>query len=155
MEIDREKLFEIGKVKNKKILDVGVGPLGKIAAEKFSCIVTTIDMNPEMLEKAKVIKFEKQNATALSYRDNSFDVSISWCALHHTSPLKRKNFISELCRVAKEKIIIADFTEKGFPHSSGEYKIVDMDWLEKELRKYGKIEKYDDGKIILYILYIL
>jgi len=102
MEIDREKLFEIGKVKNKKILDVGVGPLGKIAAEKFSCIVTTIDMNPEMLEKAKeenkelikkgMIKFEKQNATALSYRDNSFDVSISWCALHHTSPLKRKNY---------------------------------------------------------------
>ncbi|RLD13223.1 MAG: hypothetical protein DRI28_06325 [Caldiserica bacterium] len=162
-EIDRERLLEIGKVRGKKILDVGVGELTKIAVEKFDCKVICIDMDIEAIKRAVEenrsyvrdgkIKFENYDASNLPYKDFSFDICISWCALHHTPVEKRENFIKELFRVAKEKIIIADFTESGFPHSDDEYKIVNLKWLERKLKKIGKVEKFTDGKIELYICY--
>ena len=163
MEIDREKLLEIGKVNGKKILDVGVGELSKIAVEKFGCEVTCIDVDREALKRAEEenkryvmegkMKFENYDASNLPYRDSSFDICISWCALHHTPVERREDFINELFRVAKEKIIIADFTKRSFPHSENEYKIVDMEWLEKKLKGMGKVEKFTDGRIELYICY--
>ncbi len=163
MEINRERLLEIGKVKGKKILDVGVGELSKIAVEKFGCKVICIDMDKEAIKRGMEenrnyvregkIKFENYDASNLPYEDSSFDVCVSWCALHHTPVERRDSFINELFRVAREKIIIADFTESGFPHSESEYKTVDMEWLEKKLRSMGKVEKFTDGKIELYICY--
>ena len=163
-ETDRKKILEIGKVKNKTLLDVGVGPLAIIAAKDFNCDVTSIDVNKDKLEEAKqeVIKeklenkihIEEQDATHLSYSDNKFDISISYGALHHTPMEKREKFISELCRVSKEKIIIAEFNKLGFPHSEDEYKRVDLNWLVKKLNLLSlKINKYKGKEMNIYICF--
>ena len=117
-------------------------------------------MSDEALQKAREeaekkhihINFEREDATDLSYEDNSFDVAISYGALHHVSSLEaRRDFVREAYRVASEKVIIADFNETGFPHSADEYKIVDFNWLEGELALLSKIEKYEGEKINFYI----
>jgi len=159
-DIDRKKLLEIGNLKNKKILDIGAGELALVAARDFNCDVTTIDLSQEKLDEQRQnlikenykgkIKLELGDAIELKYSNSSFDVSISYCALHHISLSKRKNFISELCRVSKEKVIIAEFTEKGFPHKN-EYKIVDLEWLEKELNDYGHVKKHESINKNIYI----
>ena len=161
---DRKKLLEIGNVRNKTLLDIGVGTLAIIAAKDFNCDVTSIDIDKDKLKKAEqdVIKeklenkihIEKQDATNLSYSDNKFDISISYCALHHTPIEKREKFISELYRVSKEKIIIAEFNKFGFPHSDNEYKRVDLNWLENELNLLSlKINKYKGKEMNVYICF--
>jgi len=161
---DRKKLLEIGKVKSKTLLDVGVGELAIIAAKDFNCCITSIDVDQDKLEEAKqdIIKeklenkihIEKQDATNLSYSDNKFDISISYCALHHTSIEKREKFISELYRVSKEKIIIAEFNKLGFPHSEDEHKRVDLNWLEKKLNLLSlKVDKYQGKEMNVYICF--
>ncbi len=159
-DIDRKELLELGDARNKKILDIGAGELALVAARDFNCEVTTIDLSQEKLDEQRQnlikenykgkIKLEPGDATELKYSNNSFDVSISYGALHHIPLSKRENFISELCRVSKEKVIIAEFTEKGFPHKN-EYKIVDLEWLEKELKKYGQVEKHESINKNVYI----
>jgi len=159
-DISRKKLLELGNLKNKKLLDVGAGKLALVAARDFNCDVTTIDLNQEKLEEQRQdlikenykgkINLELGDATELKYGNNSFDVLISYCVLHHIPLSKRKNFISELCRVSKEKVIIAEFTEKGFPHKN-EYKIVDLEWLEKELNNCGHVEKHESINKNIYI----
>jgi len=159
-DIDRKELLELGDARNKKILDIGAGELALVAARDFNCEVTTIDLSQEKLDEQRQnlikenykgkIKLEPGDATELKHSNNSFDVSISYGALHHIPLSKRENFISELCRVSKEKVIIAEFTEKGFPHKN-EYKIVDLEWLEKELKKYGQVEKHESINKNVYI----
>lgn len=98
------------------------------------------------------ISFEKEDATQMSYEDNAFEVVVSYGTLHHISSLQaRQNFIRETCRVASQKVIIADFNEAGFPHTSGEYKIVDFDWLKSALSPSGKIEKHEADRMNLYV----
>ena len=161
---DRKRLLEIGKVKNKTLLDIGVGELAIIAAKNFNCDVTSIDIDKDKLEEAKQdiikeklgnkIRVEKQDATNLSYSNNKFDISISYGALHHTPMEKREKFISELYRVSKEKIIIAEFNKFGFPHSDSEYKRVDLNWLEEELSLLSlKINKYKGKEMNIYICF--
>ena len=129
MEIDRERMLEIEeiKIKGKNILDFGVGSPGRIAVEKFNCVVITVNIDEKLVEKVKEehadliemekMKIEKADATALTYGDNSFDISV-----------------------------------RGFPHSPDEYTVVDMEWLKKELKKMGKTEKFSDDKIFLYAI---
>jgi len=163
-ETDRTKLLEIGKVRNKSLLDIGVGPLAIIAAKDFNCDVTSIDIDEDKLKEAKqgIIKkklenkihIEKQDATHISYSDNKFDISISYGALHHTPIEKRGKFISELYRVSKEKIIIAEFNKLGFPHSEDEYKRVDLNWLEKKLNLLSlKVDKHQGKEMNVYICF--
>jgi len=160
---DRTKILEMGKVKYKTLLDIGVGSLATIAAKNFYCNVTSIDINMGALKKAKEealgegltekIKFELEDATNLSYPSNKFDIAISYCALHHVLLKKRREFIYELYRVSKEKIIIAEFNEYGFPHTKNEYNIVDLNWLEKKLKDLGKTEKYLGKNMNVYICF--
>lgn len=156
---DRYRLLEIAKARGKDLLDIGVGPLTVIAARDFGCRVTSIDVSEEALQKARaeakeeglVITFERHDATDLPYGDNSFDVVVSCRTLHHIPPGARKTFISEAYRVAREKIVIADYNEVGFPHGADEYEIVDFRWLEEELSLLSEMETHEDGKINIYI----
>ena len=159
---DRFSLLEIAEVRGKTLLDIGVGPLAMIAARDFSCHVTSVDVSDEALQKAREeakkenihINFEREDATDLSYGDNSFDVVISYATLHHIASLEaRKNFVKEAYRVAREKVVIVDFNEAGFPHSGDEYKIVDFNWLENELKLLSAVEKYEGAKMNLSICF--
>ena len=158
--IYRREILELAKLRNKKLLDVGAGELAIIAARDFNCYVTTIDLNQEKVDEQKKdliknklkdkIKLELGDATNLKYKDKSFDASVSYGALHHVPLNKRNNFISELCRVSREKVVIAEFTEKGFPHKD-EYEKVDLVWLENELKKYGRVEKHESTNKNVYV----
>ncbi len=159
-DINREDVLKLGGLRNKRILDVGIGELAVIAANDFNCYVTTIDLIQEKLDEQKKdlignkienkIKLEIGDATKLKYKNNEFDASVSYGTLHHIPLNKREDFISELCRVSKEKVIIAEFTEKGFPHRY-EYEKVDLVWLEKELEKYGHVKEYESINKNVYV----
>lgn len=157
----RRKVLDVVKAKKKNILDIGAGPLAEIAATEFGCNVTSIDIKEKALRKAEYeaeqkgifnIQFENEDATQLSYPENSFDIVISYGALHHISKNKRRKFLSETFKVAKEKLVIAEYTERGFEwaHPKGEYERVNLKWLEAELKKLGKqVKKFSSpGKIM-------
>lgn len=160
---DRAEILDRGKLKNKTLLDIGTGPLATIAAREFNCYVTNIDFSGEALKEAQKeaereglgqrINFEKEDATNLSYQDGTFDVVTSYGALHHSPPDKREELIRQACRVAKEKVIIAELTEVGFElfHGFSSYVPVDLNWLEKELNSLGKVEKYPGKMMNVYI----
>jgi len=160
---DRAEILEKGEVRSKTLLDIGTGPLAMIAARDFDCQVTNIDVSEEALKEAQKeaeraglaqkIKFEKEDAANLSYQDNTFDVVISYGALHHNPPDKRERLIRETYRVAKEKVIISELTEVGFKqfHYLSDNVPVDLDWLEKELNSLGKVEKYPGKMMNVYV----
>lgn len=158
----RTKVLEKGNVRNKTLLDIGAGPLAIIAARDFNCKVVNIDISEEKLKEVereainegiKGIKFEQEDATNLSYKDNKFDVVVGYCVLHHIPLNKRKKFVREVYRVAKEKIIISDYTLVGFNlvHSMQEYKPVNLNWLEKELNSLGRVERYPGREMNIYV----
>ncbi len=160
----RRGVLERGRVNNKTLLDVGAGPLGIIAARDFNCEVVTIDISKEKLmqvrdeaigEGVEGVGFEVGDATNLPYGDNSFDVVVSYGTLHHISLDKRKEFVHEVRRVAKEKLIIAEYTKTAFDlvHPDGEYKPVDLDWLEAELNSLGKVGRYVEGGMNIYFCF--
>ena len=159
---DRTRVLQIGEARDKTLLDIGVGPLAIIAARDFNCRVTNIDTSAEALKNARKevskanagrIDFEREDATHLSYRDDSFDIVISYGALHHTPLDKRQKFIREAYRVAREKIIIAEFTDAGFPHSEDEYAKVNLGWLERGLASLGRTEKFTVGQMNVYVCF--
>ena len=162
--LSRKKVLEISQVNNQTLLDIGAGSLALVAARDFNCIVTTIDISKEELLLAKEdalkeginnINFELEDATNLSYKDETFDSVISYCALHHIPINKRSNFIQELFRVAKEKIIIVDLNENRFNqiHSNGDYKRVDFNVLENELNRLCKYKIFNTEDKNIYICF--
>lgn len=162
----RTDVLEKSRIRNKTILDIGVGPLAIIAARDFNCKVTSIDISKEELDIAKEdalkegvdnINFELEDATNLSYKNETFDSVISFCALHHIPINKRNNFIQELFRVAKEKIIVVDLDDESFNqiHSNDDYKRVDFNVLENELNLLCKYKTFNIEDKNIYICFKL
>ena len=161
--MDRKQVLKLGDVNDKALLDVGGGPLAVIAARDFNCRVTTIDISARALESAhqeavqagleERIKFSQQDATDLGWPENSFAIAISYAALHHVPVLRRERFLQELFRVARERIIIAEYTSSEFKriHPGGEYESVDLQWLENSLRRLGKTERHRGDQMNVYI----
>jgi ubiquinone/menaquinone biosynthesis C-methylase UbiE len=162
--IERAAILKRWAVEDKTVLDIGAGPLATIAARDFHCSVTNIDISEDALRDAKRdsedeterITFEIGDATSLSYPNRSFDVVISYGVLHHIEVDKRRKFIQEAYRVAKEKCIIAEFTLEGFDkiHAVSDFKAVDLEWLERELNSLGEVDKYTGMLMNVYVLFI-
>jgi hypothetical protein len=76
--------------------------------------------------------------------------------LHHIELDKRRKFIQEAYRVAKEKCIIAEFTSEGFDkiHAVSDFKAVDLEWLERELNSLGEVDKYSGTLMKVYTLFL-
>jgi ubiquinone/menaquinone biosynthesis C-methylase UbiE len=159
---DRLEALRFGNVKNKKILDIGTGKgyLAILAAKNFGCDVTSIDISKEKMriarENAKAenvlekIFFRISNASHISYANNSFDVVISFNALHHSKKIHKK-IIKEMFRVSQDKVVIIELNEMGakvfddyiHPEENHKAMIIDLKNLEKELCKYSEVKRYD------------
>ena len=164
--MDRKQVLKLGDVNDKVLLDVGAGPLAVIAARDFNCRVTTIDISARALESARReamqvgrqerIKFSQQAATDLKCAENSFDIVIRYGALHHIAVARREMFLQELFRVARERIIIAEYTSSEFQcvHPGGEYEAVAPEWREDYLRLLGKTEQHLGDQMNVCICHI-
>ncbi len=94
MAIERVLSFleaKVGRNPKLKFLDLGCGT-GRFAipiAKKFNYCITGADKSAAMLDKARSkdgaekVTWDLQNATALSYEDNQFDVVFMSHLLHH------------------------------------------------------------------------
>lgn len=160
--IERAEILRRWGVRDKHLLDIGVGQLAIIAARDFNCTVTSIDVAEDKLEEAErdaeteglaaKITVEHGDATELSYPDKSFEVVISYGALHHIAMESRKKFIQEIRRVAKEKVIVVELNAQGFKHihEFDDFTAVDLDWLERTLKAQGDVEIYKGTLMTVY-----
>lgn len=162
--IERAEILKRWAVKDKLLLDIGAGPLAIIAARDFNCTVTNIDISEAALSDAKRdaanegvagrIIFDKVDATALPYPNGCFEVVISYGVLHHIEIAKRRRFMKETCRVASEKVIVAELTLEGFQriHAVSNFQVVNLEWLEMELNSFGEVDKYSGTLMKVYTL---
>lgn len=161
---ERILALDLAKAREKELLDVGAGPLARLAAERYDCFVTSIDISAEALSLAEAeaeehgvaekISFEREDTSNLSYCDDAFDIGICFCALHHIAPERRANAIRELFRVIYERLVIAEFTQAGFDarHRNDPFIPVDLTWLKAELEKLGPVEVHGEGEIRIFVL---
>ncbi len=162
--VEREQVLRLAEVEGKEILDVGAGPFAEIAVSMFDCYVTSIDISKAALEEAEreaaehgvaeKISFEQENAADLPYGDETFDIGICFCALHHIPVDQREAALHELFRAVYERMLIAEFTPEGFAelHGGSSYTPVDLTWLEEVLSGLGEVALHRLGKINVYIL---
>ncbi len=157
-EIDkRQETLQDAEVEGANLLDIGVGCLSHIAAERFNCKVTNIDISYDR------IRYEKQqnpninllcaDALYLPFKDKIFDVSVSYGVLHHIHSDIRERLIYEMLRVSKTKIIITEYNEKGFKilHSKDNYTPVDLAWLENKLSHFKNIKIFRYELLNVYV----
>lgn len=99
----REKLSHLDQV---SLLDVGcgVGALHPYIAQTFSKI-DGVDVSSESIAQAKIENptrsYMDYDGLRLPYPDNSFDMTLAVCVMHHVPPQHWKNFLSEKARVVR------------------------------------------------------
>ncbi len=110
------------RLQNCSLLDIATGsadiPLA-IARwarrQQLQLAITATDLSEQVLAAAQAncagvseITLERQNALALSYKDQSFDLALCSMALHHFSPDDAPTLLRELARVARRAVIVSD-----------------------------------------------
>jgi ubiquinone/menaquinone biosynthesis C-methylase UbiE len=104
------------------VLDVGTGAgnipiaLAQWARDhQREAQFTACDVSEQMLAVARgncacfpEIHLERQNALALSYADQSFDLVVCQGVLHHFSPSEAPILLKELARVARHAVLVTD-----------------------------------------------
>lgn len=125
IEKEREFILEKASPLSGSILEIGTGKgYMAITLARMGLNFTTIDISTEEQEFArqnirylkleKFVDFRIENAEALNFHDDSFDIVLSVNTLHHLkNPFK---VIDEMLRVLKAggRIILSDFTKNGF-----------------------------------------
>ncbi len=97
------------KLAHPKILEVGSGSLGIGPYLNQSFVGVDVDFSgPPWADMIKITTTGK----SLPFQNKSFDIVISTDTLEHIPPLSRRQFISELARVAKAHLILAFPTGK-------------------------------------------
>jgi ubiquinone/menaquinone biosynthesis C-methylase UbiE len=162
--VDRAAILSRWKVRHKRVLDLGAGPLAIIAARDFQCTVTTVEIAAEKREEANReveaeglqawIAVEYGDARSLSYPDRGFEVVIGYGVLHHLEPAGREQCIREAVRVASELVIFAELNADGFKkiHELDEFIPVDLGRLERALAGYGAMERYYGRLMHVYVV---
>lgn len=83
--------------------------------QHFQAKIIATDISEQILDAARIncagfpeIQLEQQNALALSYADQSFDLVLCSLAFHHFSPEDAPTLLRELARVARHAVIVSD-----------------------------------------------
>jgi ubiquinone/menaquinone biosynthesis C-methylase UbiE len=155
--------------KNKSILEIGTGK-GYLAAmiSNYSDQVVSIDisdddrniavMNILHADPSSTVDLITDNAEKLSLLSRSFDVVVSAYCFHH---LERPfAVVKEMIRIAKEKIVVADFNTQGISliqkiHASEERihekKSGDFSIVGEYIRQHGfDVKKHEDSIQVIY-----
>jgi ubiquinone/menaquinone biosynthesis C-methylase UbiE len=104
------------------VLDVATGAANVPIAlarwarcRKLQIEITATDISEQVLAVARVgcagfpeIRLEQQNALALTYEPQSFDLVLCQGALHHFAPDEAQVLLRELARVARRAVIVTD-----------------------------------------------
>lgn len=104
------------------VLDVGTGAANVPVAlarwarsRRLQMEITACDLSEPTLAIARAgcagfpeIRLEQQNALALTYADQSFDLALCQGTLHHFSPDEAAAVLRELARVARRAVIVTD-----------------------------------------------
>jgi ubiquinone/menaquinone biosynthesis C-methylase UbiE len=110
------------------MLDVATGSASIPAAiarwareQKLRAQITASDLSEHALAAARAtcanlpeIRLEQQNALALTYPDQSFDLVLCQGALHHFSPDQAVRLLKEMARVARYVVIVTDL-QRNYP----------------------------------------
>jgi ubiquinone/menaquinone biosynthesis C-methylase UbiE len=160
-------VVEVSSVKNgQKVLDVGCGTglLSLKFLKKADCYITGVDSSPEMLsifgDKIKKlglsdrIAYKLEDAAALNFDPDSFDVVASTVALHH---LKDKNpTIRKIHEILKPegRFVLGDIDMDTIGDVTDPKRLLRMlEWLNEEFvlaLTWGGTEAfsrmYDNGK---------
>ncbi len=108
------------------VLDVGTGAANVPIAlarwarrQHLEAQITASDISAPTLAVARAncadfpeIRLEQQNALALDYPDQSFDVVLCQGVLHHFSASEAATLLKELARVARDAVIVTDLQRK-------------------------------------------
>jgi ubiquinone/menaquinone biosynthesis C-methylase UbiE len=104
----------LGSLQGLNLLDVGCGT-GTTDRHLASRIRTLhgVDVSEEMLARAQrnvpKAKLRWYDGEKLPYDDESFDVVVAICVLHHVPVSKRFKLVSEMVRVARSEGVVAVF----------------------------------------------
>ena len=116
MQVDYRLLSEVS-IKGKTILNVGCGyPLDEIYFASRIGTWVSVDISPESIKKARTvceyelpshfsekISFQEADATDLPFKNESFDIVVSFSAIDHVPGKdRRKRVLHEIARVAKK-----------------------------------------------------
>ncbi|MCJ7726454.1 MAG: class I SAM-dependent methyltransferase [Acidimicrobiia bacterium] len=95
-----------------KVLDVGCGTGTHLALyAKSGCTVAGVDLNPDMIARARSrlgpgVDLREADATDLPFDTDAFDLAIGMLMLHEIPPADRKAVLGEMARVAQRVLII-------------------------------------------------
>ncbi len=155
---ERMRFLKFAKVNNKKILDIGTGKgyVAILAAKNFNCDVVTIDISKKKIKLAKEnakkegvlgkIQFINGNAVKIPFSKDTFEVVVSFNALHHAK-CNSKKIIKEMFRVSKNKVVITELNKTGaeifdkYIHPEENHQKMMVNFIE--LNNFAK--KYSDG----------
>lgn len=171
-----DEVFNIATSFNKKhpnILEIGIGT-GNLANRFFEAghNIVGIDQSREMLNVAKEknpkLKVRLGEFLKIPYDNKTFDIIVSTYAFHHLDDKEKIIAIGELIRVLKDngKIVIGDLmfeneeakdsllaslTKDQICEIEDEY-YSNIDFLQKEFKKYNKTINYTQIDYINFII---
>ena len=137
------------QLRSFSVLDVGTGAgnipiaLARWARRQHRQIeISASDLSEQVLTAARAncagfpeIRFEQQNALALTYADQSFDLVHCQGVLHHFSPDEAQILLKELTRVARHAVIVTDLRRGRSAYIGA--------WLMMHLLRRSRITRLD------------
>lgn len=131
------------------VLDVGTGAANiPIALARWArsrqlrAEITASDVSEQVLTAARAncagfpeISLERQDALALTYESQSFDLVLCQGVLHHFSPEKAQALLREMARVARHAIIVTDLRRERLAYITA--------WLAMGILRPGRTTRHD------------
>lgn len=115
---DIAKIIDLSSINTLVDIGCGTGALCSVFNDR-GLKVTGIDTAARMLNVARKVQsnkgidfFQDNFLEGLSFKDKSFDISISSYVAHGLVKEERKKLYSEMSRISKKLVIIHDYNEK-------------------------------------------